>query len=385
MATRYSVEISVNKYNSKTGDIFAESNYKNNSDDENSISQFQFNVLRDIRTNDLDVAGGVGENIISSNLISIANDDMKRISFENKDRRDESDNILRKVENLFGAPNRNYLLLKELNLALNLKLKEVNEEKHIEKVLYVFEEVCLKNEDRRAEEELLYTRNTYRITHNLKASWLNGKPKLQFTESEETKNLPKLLVYEDENIVFFLSFTYTMQFAYDGNLRPIEDEDDYESNISVKEIKVPYSFDIKYTNLFEWIDFQKGIKPNKEFVFDIYKRDVFNPYENKTENISYSIKGKIIPYSDDNDTLKTQLILRLTFKKNSVKNTVGTSTRIYNHYVDFGKDDVIELKLKDREPIAEGITEEEMLEHDKDFIVFQNMLREQSIIIRLQK
>ena len=52
MATRYSVEISVNKYNSKTGDIFAESNYKNNSDDENSISQFQFNVLRDIRTND---------------------------------------------------------------------------------------------------------------------------------------------------------------------------------------------------------------------------------------------------------------------------------------------------------------------------------------------
>jgi len=248
----------------------------------------------------------------------------------------------------------------------------------------VFEEVCLKNEDRRAEEELLYTRNTYRITHNLKASWLNGKPKLQFTESEETKNLPKLLVYEDENIVFFLSFTYTMQFAYDGNLRPIEDEDDYESNISVKEIKVPYSFDIKYNNLFEWIDFQKGIKPNKEFVFDIYKRDVFNPYENKTENISYSIKGKIIPYSDDNDTLKTQLILRLAFKK-SEKNTVASSTRIYNHYVDFGKDDVIELKLKDREPIAEGITEKEMSEHDKDFNLFQNMLKEQSIIIRLAK
>lgn len=385
MATRYSVKIDVNKYNSKTGEIFAESNYSYNFYDENSISQFQFNVLRDIGTNELGLHGSVGENAFSRKWISIANDDMNSISFENKDSRDEPDNILRKVENLFGAPNRNYLLLKELNLVLKLRLKEVNDEKHIEKVAYVFEEVCLKNEDRGADEDFLYTRNTYRITHNLEASWLNGKPKVQFTVSEETKNLPKLLVYEDENSVFFLTFTYTMQFAYDGNLSPIEEEDDYESDITVKEIKVPYSFDIKYTNLFEWIDFQKGIKPNKEFVFDIYKRDVFNPRENKTENISYSIKGKIIPYSDDNDTLKTQLILRLTFEKNSVENAVGTSARIYNHYVDFGKDDVIELKLKDREPIAEGITEEEMLEHDKDFIVFQNMLREQSIIIRLQK
>lgn len=152
----------------------------------------------------------------------------------------------------------------------------------------------------------------------------------------------------------------------------------------VKEMLVPFIFDIKYSNSAGSEAVYEQLPQSGQFKLFSQIKKFVNPNSEEIEFVQYNLICKIVPFEYENDILKIELILH---GEQSIYNMAGMQQNVlgktYSKNIEFEKNAVVEVKLPDDWPGQLHIEPEPgKSQKPESAYIYDSSIKNQSLIIR---